>query len=295
MSSDLCCPLCGASDAPLRYQQHSLPIRQCCCGMVFLSPQPDDEQLREMYRSDYYKSWGIAGNDDESTRVMKQGTFVRRMKRLAGLVPIGRVLDVGCATGYFLEVAAAAGWEVFGVELSDYASELARRTFGDHVFNGTLEQAHYPDGYFDLVTLSDLLEHVPDPRPFLSEVRRLLRPDGMLMIVTPDVTSLSARLMGGRWSHYKQEHLHYFSPETLMRLLSESGFSVVLKGAAAKILNCSYVANQFRVYPHFLMTPLCRIVDTLLPASLKEWNFPVYCGEMLVMARNGRNSSGEGA
>lgn len=263
--------------------------------MVFLSPKPDGEQLREMYRSDYYQSWGITGDDDESARSMKQGTFAHRMKPLAALVPVGRVLDVGCATGYFLEVAAAAGWDVYGVELSDYAAGLARRTFGDRVFSGTLEQAGYPDGYFDVITLSDLLEHVPDPRSFLHEVRRLLRPDGILMIVTPDVTSLSARIMGARWSHYKQEHLHYFSPGTIIRLLSESGFSVEFTGAAVKYLNFGYIANQFRVYRHFLLTPLCSIAEILLPPRLKERNFPLHCGEMLVLARNGRNSTGEGS
>jgi 2-polyprenyl-3-methyl-5-hydroxy-6-metoxy-1,4-benzoquinol methylase len=282
---DLCCPLCGGTDTSLRYQKSTLPIRQCACGMVFLYPPPNNEQLLEIYQADYYQSWGISG-DDEATRAMKLGTFKRRIQQLSGLIAPGKVLDVGCATGFFLEVAFASGWEVYGVELSEYAAELARRRFGERIFIGTLEQAQYSDGNFDLITLSDLLEHVPDLRSFLLEVRRVLRPGGILMIVTPNVASLTAQLMRSRWSHYKREHLFYFSPDTIMRLLRESGFTIEFKGAAAKCLNIAYVAGQFKAYPHFLMTPLCNLADFLLPTSIKNVNFTVRCGEMLVVARN---------
>lgn len=285
MSTELRCPLCGGSEAPLLYPAGTLPLRRCPCGMVFLHPRPADGELHEIYQNDYYRSWGLTAADGsgDSTRQMKQGTFSLRLKRLAGLMAPGRVLDVGCATGFFLEVAARAGWEVWGVELSSYAATEAQRQFGERVCNGTLEAARYPDASFDLVTLSDILEHIPSPREFLREVKRILAPGGRVMIVTPDVTSLTARLMGSRWSHYKVEHLHYFSPETITRLLTECGLQVDCHEPAAKSLNLAYIVNQFRVYPHALMTPLTRLADTLLPARVKQWNIPLRCGEMLVL------------
>ena len=263
--------------------------------MVFLSPQPDEKQLRDIYGSDYYEGWGITGDDESAPQAMKQQTFRRQLSLLARHMAPGKILDVGCATGFSLEVSAAVGWDVYGVELSNYAAELARRKFGEHIFNGTLEQAHYPNDFFDVVTLTDLLEHVPILNSFLSEVRRVLRPNGILLIVTPDVSSLTACIMGSRWSHYKEEHLHYFSRKTLTQLLTKHGFSVEYWKAAAKHLNISYVTKQFKVYPHSLMTPLCKFADDLLPAWIKNRNIPVRCGEMLVLARNSKNSSGEGA
>lgn len=282
---ELLCPICNALDTPLRFAQCRLPIRKCSCGMEFLWPQLGEEQLKEIYQAGYYESCGLTDDNDRSVRNMKQATFMRWLKQLTGVVPVGKVLDVGCATGYFLEVAASAGWDVYGVELSEYAAGLAQRRFGNHVFSGSIEQANYPDNSFDLVTLFDLLEHVPSPRTFLKEVWRLLSPKAFLMITTPDVTSLSARLMGRHWSHYHQDHLYYFSPDTITRLLHECGFSVVGKAAAAKYLNGKYIINQFRAYPHFLMTPLCNIGELLLPKLLKESNFSACSGDMVLLAQ----------
>lgn len=253
--------------------------------MVFLSPIPTSEELQTIYQADYYDSWGLAADEGESTRAMKHATFSNRIKKISARLRPHNVLDVGCATGFFLEAATQEGWTVFGVELSKYAAATAKKKFGERIFNGTLEDAHYADNAFDLVTLSDLLEHIPCPQDFLGEVRRILTQDGLLMIVTPDVSSLTARLMGSRWSHYKAEHLHYFSPRTITRLLAENGFTVECLEPASKCLNLSYIVNQFKVYPHPLITPLCRAVETLLPASLLKKNMQFRCGEMLVLAK----------
>ena len=285
MRSDAPCSLCGANDAPPRHSGSPLPLKKCACGMVFLSPQPTAEELQEIYRSDYYLSLGISGDDEESPRAMKQHTFRRQFEAVARRVKPGKVLDVGCASGFFLEVADAAGWEAYGVELSSFAAELAKRRFGPRVHNGTLEQAGYPEAFFDAVTLFDLLEHVPDPKSFLGEVLRVLRPDGKLLLVMPNVASLSARIMGRHWSHYNAEHLHYFSPATIARLLSGCGFAVESVGKAPKSLNLNYIFKQLRRYPRSLITPLVSIADALLPAWSKELNLSLHCGEMLVVAR----------
>ncbi len=289
MSHEPNCPLCGGQLPPLLYGAEPLPIRRCPCGMLFLHPQPAADELHHIYQNDYYRSWGLDRKDageeaGEATRLMKQATFGLRLKRLAEVMEPGRVLDVGCATGFFLEVAERAGWQVHGVELSSYAAAEARRLFGERVFNGTLEEAGLSDHSLDLVTLSDILEHIPCPGAFLKEVRRILVPGGRVMIVTPNAASLSARLMGQRWSHFKAEHLHYFSPATITRLLSAAGFTVDSHGPAAKCLNLAYIATQFRVYPHALMTPISRMATALLPERLQRLNIPLYCGEMMVLA-----------
>jgi SAM-dependent methyltransferase len=282
---DLCCPLCGAPDVPFKFAGHPLPIRECACGMVFLWPQPDEAHLREIYQPAYHRGWGIGTDGEAALRGMKHRTFRRLLKSLSRVVATGRVLDVGCATGFFLEVAAEAGWDVYGVELSTYAAELARDKFGDRVFSGTLEQAAYPDEFFDLVMLSDIIEHVPDPRSFLREVRRVLRPGGVVALVTPNSESMSARLMGRHWNHFNAEHLHYFSPAAITRLLVTSGFVVERGENFPKDLNLNYIIAQLGKYPRPFMTALCRGAGAVLPSWSSALNFPVCCGEMMVVAR----------
>jgi SAM-dependent methyltransferase len=277
------CPLCGGRGISTRFPVSDLPILECGCGMVFLYPHPDAAELAGMYGAGYFEGWGGGGDEDAAARAVKQLTFSSQLDLLRNVKP-GRVLDVGCATGYFIEVAAAAGWEPYGVEVSEFAASVAARSFGDRIFQGTLEQADYPDRHFDLVMLSDLLEHIPEPLPFLREVRRVLAPGGVLMIVTPDVGSLSARIMGRRWNHYHREHLHYFSAQTIDRLLAGAGFSVRSSVAAPKHLNIAYLAAQLRLHRHPVLTPLAELADRLLPSFLKKWSLPLPCGQMLVLA-----------
>jgi len=279
------CPLCGGSTIRKKYADAQLPVWHCVCGAVFLSPFPSAEELQVMYHETYYESWGLAAENGDAPRQMKLLTFTARLKKISRFLKTGKALDVGCATGYFLEAAKAAGWEPYGVELSEYSSRLAQKKFGDRIFNGTLEEAHFADETYDLITLSDLLEHIRDIDVFMREVVRILKPSGLLMIVTPNAASLSCRVMGAKWSHYKAEHLHYFSPVTIKALLKKSGVPPLLIEASPKYLNLAYIINQFRTYQHPFFTPLLTGVERLFSRSIKQANFPILCGEMLALAR----------
>lgn len=280
------CPLCGSCVNHARHET-PLPIRTCACGLTFLWPRPSAGELGEIYSEEYYLSWGVAGENEDSPRSMKHRTFAARLDTVKRHMAVGKVLDVGCATGFFLEAAQEHGWDVYGVELSRYAARLAQKKFGGRVFNGTLEEAGFADNEFDLVALSDLLEHIPDPLHFLGEVWRILKPGGMAMIVTPNVASLSERLMRGKWSHYKTEHLYYFSPRTIGKCLVTLGFEPLFVKSAPKYLNIDYMVNQFTNYRHPLLTPILSLIGWLLPRGLKKNNFPVLCGEMMALARKG--------
>jgi SAM-dependent methyltransferase len=238
-----------------------------------------------MYDEEYYSSWKLEEGDDSIPRGMKEQTFCEKLKRLETLVDKGRILDVGCATGFFLDVAEKRGWEAYGVEISNYAAGVAERRHPGRVFFGSLDRAGFAPGMFDAVTLFDLIEHIAEPRPFMSRVSGLLREGGVLLLVTPDVSSLSSRLMKTDWSHYKAEHLTYFSPETICRLLEISGISPLAVESSTKYLNLRYVSGQLSAYPHTILTPLVRVVEKMIPEAFRSVNFRVHCGEMLVLAR----------
>ena len=155
----------------------------------------------------------------------------------------GRLLDVGCHIGVFLELAAARGWLAEGVEPSRWASELARAR-GLRVTRGTLRGAALPSAAFDVVTIWDVIEHFPDPVAELREVHRLLRPGGLVGITTMNVDSPVARLLGRRWPWLMQMHLYYFSVRTLSAMLERCGFQVATVTPHRRVVRLSYLLSR---------------------------------------------------
>ncbi len=138
----------------------------------------------------------------------------------------GRVLDVGCGNGDFLLSLKRRGWKVHGVEFSAEAAELARSR-GIDVVHGELKSAAFPDGFFDVVTLWHVAEHLPDPLAEFAEVRRILRDDGLFVLEVPNSDCLTLRLCGTRWRPLDvPRHLQHFTPATLERALTKVGFAL---------------------------------------------------------------------
>lgn len=142
----------------------------------------------------------------------------------AGTPP--RLLDAGCGPGYFVRAARDAGFDACGVEVSRYAVEFARRELGVDVRHGTVPGADLPAGRFDVVTMWDVIEHLPDPLAALRAVAEVLRPGGVVMLSTGDYASLVARLSGRHWHLFNlPEHLWFFTPGSLRRLLRRAGLT----------------------------------------------------------------------
>jgi len=187
-------------------------VRCRACGFVQLAAHVD---VTPFY----------AGMDDaayESTRSLRA---LQAGELLEGLPPRThgtRLLDVGAGSGVLVEQATRLGWKAEGVEPSVWLAARAMER-GVAVHTGTLPHPDLTPPY-DVVTLVDVIEHVTDPRGLLGEVRKLLRPGGLLLLVTPDVRSVAARALGPRWWHYRIAHVGYFSLSTLDTLLSSSGF-----------------------------------------------------------------------
>jgi SAM-dependent methyltransferase len=155
-------------------------------------------------------------------------------------------LDVGCGTGTFLDVARRAGWEVYGLELSAYAAEQARRR-GLNVTGASADDMRLEVSAYDCVTLWDTLEHVRDPVGVLRTAGRALRRGGVLALSTGDITSLCARLMGARWHLFNlPEHLFFFSPPALTRLLARAGCQRVQITHEVNWLPVAYLLERLR-------------------------------------------------
>ena len=185
----------------------------------------DDEYASGAYR------------DYVDARPMKIRHFEDRLADVGARLRPGRLLDVGCSCGYFMEVAASRGFDVQGVEFSRGAIAAASPEIRPRIFEGTLESM--PDnGLFDVVSAFDLIEHVPDPRRFLRRCAGLLKPGGTLVISTPDTGHFLRFLMRSRWPMLQpMQHLFLFSRQALERALRAEGFEDINVDTAYKTLS----------------------------------------------------------
>jgi len=223
------CALCGTTEhAPLfTVDSHPVPdgrqwelVRCVGCGLVFVVPMPGWEDLEAIYtRQTYYQEEckpRIPDPDNPNVRFLQH------------FATGGRLLDVGCGPGHFLNDARAAGWEVVGLDLNPFNATFAREAYGVEVHTGTLAGAPFRSGSFDVVCMMGVVEHLPDPVGGLKDVARLVRPGGGIFLLTQNIQSWLAWLMGRRFVFIiPPEHVHYFSPATTRRLLDITGFALV--------------------------------------------------------------------
>lgn len=232
------CNLCGADDTDVLFEgrdrMYGQPgrflLRRCrSCGLIYLSPRPNQTEIR-CYYPENYAPYSLAV-DDEPSLWRRWNRRYSLAKQLRVILPragqMGRVLDVGCATGNLLYALHRRGWEAYGVELNAQAAAYARKRFGLSVFVGELANAHFPDKWFDLVILWDVLEHLHDPQKTLQEAARVTRPDGTLVLSLPNPESIEARVFGPYWAGWDiPRHLHIFTRSVLNRVLTETGWEV---------------------------------------------------------------------
>lgn len=196
----------------------------CCdCGMAFTHPQPVD--LGEQYDSSYFDLYA-------KRHRFRLKRADKRLRKIELLTKSGRLLDIGCSLGYFVEAANNRGWDGYGVEISEHAAGVAAKS-GLKVKSGVIEDACYEDDFFDCVTMWDVLEHVPDPTKHMLEVKRILKPGGLVVIGTPNFAHPIARrkmkTAPCQWRHFKpHEHVFYFTPQSLKMLLEKCGFDAVM-------------------------------------------------------------------
>jgi SAM-dependent methyltransferase len=208
-------------------------VRCASCGLVQMNPQPVKDEIIARYSR-------TSGQDYLSYELENEASFLKLQQ--LGLKDAGfydweetlfsraaeqppSVLDIGCATGALLDFLRQRLWRVTGVEISPGA-EYAQRERNLDVRSTPLEECNFPDGSFDAVLASHLIEHLNDPRSFLNEVYRVLKDTGRVFITTPNISGFQARLCGNLWRSAIFDHLYLFSIRTLTKLLTSANFKV---------------------------------------------------------------------
>jgi 2-polyprenyl-3-methyl-5-hydroxy-6-metoxy-1,4-benzoquinol methylase len=220
------CPGCGASRARQMLACDGFAFVRCrTCSLVFQNPRPVFEDVRKRYGGKYF-SYELE-NERIFFGLMRLGLRDIGFEALSRTLPAPRsFLDIGCATGMLIESMKGEGWDARGVDVCRESAEYGMAQRGVSIFVGTLEEAGFPADSFSIIHFSHLIEHVPDPRGFLSEVRRILKPQGYAIITTPNVDGFQARLFGKGWRSAIADHLTLFSKRTLGKMILESGFEI---------------------------------------------------------------------
>ena len=226
------CPICGGAEARRVWRERGVELLRCLgCGHVRSTWQAGP---------DYAGYWGDSAVSENSlaahsdywyrARVPVYREFLRRFSAYCG-----RLLDVGCGIGFFVKVARDAGWDAHGSEVSPVAVRIGREQLGlAQLHVGRVEDAGFVQGSFDAITLWDVIEHVPDPVSLLIELRRLLRPGGLLFVQTPNVNMQLLRARVVRCMRGKDEgcntlevkdHLNDFTPGSLRLAVQRAGYA----------------------------------------------------------------------
>ncbi|MEW6617667.1 MAG: class I SAM-dependent methyltransferase [Patescibacteria group bacterium] len=257
------CNLCGADDYTIIYKKIDTPLEvplhekfsaakgilstdqivKCRhCGLVYTNPRIKQEIMLD----------SCSQGDDEVYVSQEEGrkkTFQEGLHWIKSKTHPTRkekILDVGCAAGFFLSVAQEQGFEPYGVELNAWLAEKGRTKFNlKNIMTGTLEEARWKNDFFDYVTVWDVLEHVPNPLQTLQEINRITQKNGYIIISYPDYSSIFAKIFGRRWWFLLSHHIYYFTPKTMKSMLEKAGYRIIDDKMHWQKLKVVYMLDMF--------------------------------------------------
>jgi len=245
------------------------------CGLMFVNPRIKSERVVNAYQD----------SEDElyvSQAEARIKTFQNSLRLVERYAPQrGKILDVGAAAGFFLKTAKDAGWETYGVEPSRWLAQWGNERYQVNIRPGVLRSAKFKPGFFEAVTMWDVLEHVPDPLSELLETNRILKNGGLLVINYPNIGSKMARLAGSRWWFLLSVHLFYFTQDTLRRYLERAGFKVIQSSRYWQKLELEHLIKMVGLYSRPLSKLGLKIAAAL---RMNRWKIPYYASQANVVA-----------
>jgi 2-polyprenyl-3-methyl-5-hydroxy-6-metoxy-1,4-benzoquinol methylase len=224
------CPVCGAAEDRTLFVKRGFPIVRCeSCRLVFANPQVDESLVVEEYRGGISNDLWVDVLTSPQQLELDRVKFDQILDALEPFRGAGRLLDVGCSIGLFLDRAGARGWRGTGIEFSDKARAYAREEFGLDVLGRPLAEEGFEPDSFDVVTLLSVLEHTTEPRRMLREIAAVLKPGGVLYVIVPNVESLACRVLHEHAATFDgRNHLLYFSGRSLTDVLAREGYEAQL-------------------------------------------------------------------
>lgn len=289
------CLGCGGQELRLLYHlpdKGNARIVVCvACDLAQLEELPSPEEIESLYAEGYFEGVGNDAGYEEYANQEKEylATFDDDVNRIRDFATEGSVLDIGCGYGYFVRRALAAGFDAYGVDFSSDGIREAEKHAPGRVFRGTVDEVEaLADRKFDVIFASHLIEHIPEPRPFIETLARRLNEGGIVMLVTPNIESWLARVSGRRWVSFKiPEHVAYYTPTTIGQLLEAAGLEVVAIDPAYQYYRLPFLMSKIRQ----LVDPIGRLVPGFEHwAGMRDRMLRVTSGSLRVIARRRADS-----
>jgi len=245
------------------------------CGMVFESPRYDAETIIHGYMASSEAS-------HDSQYHMRVKSFYKALCKQSKRIPPpgAKILDIGTAGGAFLDAAAQYGYTAYGLEPSADLVERGKLR-GLKIEQGTIESNNFETGTFDMVCLWDVIEHLPNPKAALVEIKKLLKPDGILLINFPDIGTTQAKLAGKKFWWILSVHLHHFTRISVTDICSRTGFEVFHFQRYWQMLEFGYL-EQMAV--HYKI-PCTDFITRLTPQFIQRLPIPYYASQTTAIAR----------
>src|SRR3972149_3298048 len=229
----------------------------------------EDQEMRQQRYDQMVSKAEEEGKFDEKILKLEEGVrtlhFKNRKEEIERHMKTGRLLDIGCCRGFFLANFVESGIDYFGIEPRRQICQEAEDKVGkDRIFCGTLKESNFPDSHFDIVTMINLIEHLPNPRENLIEVNRIMKKGGLLFIETPNAGSIVARLLGKHWHAFLEgEHHYFFTKDTLKRILTDTGFTIRKIRTGNKFFSIRYLLYRLNWYTKALPFYLNKLLSKL--------------------------------
>lgn len=254
------CNICNRDDARVVHDLGEFSIVKCRnCGLLYTNPRFVKDELYKIYEDEYFINAKFYDKSDAFLYGYEdylkdkddiQASYRRIFMTIDRFAKPGRLLEIGCAMGFFLEMAKKRGWDAHGFDISDYACEYATKTLGLNVKKGEFKIGEFPAAHFDTVALLDVLEHLQDPLEELKKYKGVMKPGGLLVLSTLNASSPVARILGKRWEDLRRTktHLYIFSKETVASLLKKAGFKVLCMQQYGRYFSIRNICRRLSVY-----------------------------------------------
>jgi len=245
------------------------------CKFKYINPHIKQELIIKGYNE---------GTDENFVSQAKgrELTFEKSLKLIEKHAKKGKILDIGTAGGSFLHVAKKRGWEVYGIEPNKWLCQWGKKNYGINIKQGTIFDNKFKNEYFDVITLWDVLEHVPDPTKNLNEINRILKTGSILVVNYPDIDSWLSKAMGKKWIFLLSVHLFYFNRKTIRKMLKKTGFKIVKIKPHFQTLGLGYLIFRMEKYNKPLSKFLEKFVKLL---KLENFQIAYWLGQTLVISK----------
>jgi len=246
------CPLCASKKFRKLFTKDGFIYVRCQnCKFVYLNPRLNESATLEFQNGawvDYYNRLKFFPSSDLDNKIN-----YKNLLEITRITKSGKLLEIGCGTGYLLQMARDdLGFDVFGVEPNIETSQFCREKRRLNVITGTLEQAGFPESFFDVVYMRDVFEHVRKPQQLLQEIYKIMRRGGLIVIEVPNVDGLIYKLVGERHvCVFGFEHFNFFSKKSLKYVFKKTGFETIQIKMESLDLTIPVLINYFWGKPAF--------------------------------------------